>query len=213
MKVTRLAAVVLLLTGCSDADDPSQAIPTFRLEEVARYGSVDEEGAALTRVAGVAVADSTILMLESAPPRVAIFGQDGSWLRDVGRAGDGPGEFRRPSHIGLADGRVWVGDPSGGRLEVFGPEYTPVASYRWDLATDSLDTRAVPTILLSDGSILAGPGSLNIGAAVRGSLRYRSYLRATTAGEPTELLYREVLDPTDFLSAEIEAGTYERRPS
>ena len=86
-----------------------------------RLGSVDAEGASLTSVAAIEPEDSLVLVLESDPPRVAVFGRGGKWLRDIGRAGDGPGELRRPTHLGRLGDTIWVGDPAGGRLELFGP--------------------------------------------------------------------------------------------
>src|SRR5690606_39813363 len=86
-------AALLAVVGCSESEDLGDIVPDLHLEEIARFGSLDGEGSALSEVAGIAVTDSTVLILESRPPRIAVFDHDGEWLRDLGRSGDGPCEF------------------------------------------------------------------------------------------------------------------------
>lgn len=71
---------------------------------------MEGQGTAFTSISGVAFIDSTILVLESQPPRVAVLDLDGTWRRNIGRAGDGPGELRGPDQIGIVDETIWVGD-------------------------------------------------------------------------------------------------------
>ena len=61
---------------------------------------------------------------DSHVPALRVYGRDGSWLRDVGREGEGPGEYKRPDS-GLAilpDGRVALRDPGNGRITLYTPE-------------------------------------------------------------------------------------------
>ena len=193
----------LLVWACGDVGDGAKRAPSLHLEELQRYGSVDDHGSALTDVAAVLPSDSAVLILESDQPRVAVFSFDGTWQRDVGRAGDGPGEFRGPSYLAQVDGDLWVGDPRGARLERFGPDLNPMASYRWDIPPDTLGSWAFPTFPLADGSIVAGPGALSMGAATSGRTRHRSYFRTTADGHVLGELYRETLESADFFSAEV----------
>ena len=195
-----------VFSGCGAPDAPQPDVPVLRLQELSRLGTLEGEGSALTLVAGIALGDSTVLVLESRPARVAVFSYGGEWLRDFGRPGDGPGEFRWPSRLGVVDGEIWVGDPGGRRLEVFLPDGTPSRSYRWEVPPDSLGARAYPSAPLSDGSILAGPGTLSLGAASRGWVTHRSYYRATDAGEVLGEVYREVLASSDFTAGELPGG-------
>ena len=197
---------LLLLIGCSSPELDQPDVPSLDLREVSRIGTLDGVGSALSSVVGIAVTDSTVFVLESSPPRAAVFTRDGTWIQDLARAGDGPGELRRPSLIGVTDGGFWIGDPAGGRLEVFAQDGSHRASHRWDLAPDSLGARLFPTALLADGSILAGPGFLNLGAAGRGLVTHRAYRRVDESGEGIFELYREELIASDFMIADLESG-------
>jgi hypothetical protein len=58
--------------------------------------------------------------------RLKVFGADGSFLRSVGRAGDGPGEFRTVNHLALLEGdTIEVYDLGGARLQRLGPRFEP----------------------------------------------------------------------------------------
>jgi len=78
-----------------------------------------------------------------------VFTSSGGFVRTVGRAGSGPGEFRSPGTIGTRADSVWVGDVTLARISVLGPDGRPVR------------TIAVPfsgsAWLMADGSVLAAP--------------------------------------------------------
>jgi hypothetical protein len=198
--------VVDLLSGCGDSEPGGEPSPTLELHEHSRLGTVEGSGGMLTSVAGVLPDDSVVFVLEDNPARLTLFDRSGQWLRDVARQGDGPGELRRPSLLGRTGDQLWVGDPAGGRLEVFTSLGFSTQSYRWDLAPDSLGVRARPTALLADGSVLAGPGSLSIGVAASGRTTHRSYYRASPDGAVLGEIYRESLAASDFFSASISGG-------
>jgi hypothetical protein len=67
--------------------------------------------------------DGVIYMLDRQVPVIRSYGPDGMYLRDIGREGGGPGEYKNPGSMAtLADGRLLVRDPGNGRLSLFGPE-------------------------------------------------------------------------------------------
>ncbi len=196
----------LACVSCGAPEAAEKSTPELTLEPMARYGSRDEEGSSLTRPVGLVAGDSLVLILETDPPRIAVFARSGDWSGDIGRVGDGPGEFRRPSHIGRVEDLIWVGDARGGRLETFDRHGAPRDSHRWDVEPDSLGARAFPIALFRDGTVLAGPGGLSIGSAAVGRIRHRSYYQTDPSGLPLTNVYREVLDPADFFAVDLESG-------
>jgi len=51
---------------------------------------------------------------------VEVFDRDGRWIRTVGRAGPGPGEFSYPYDVKIdAEGRVFVCEFGNSRISVF----------------------------------------------------------------------------------------------
>jgi hypothetical protein len=64
--------------------------------------------------------DGTIFLLDRQVPVVRAYRPDGTHLRDIGREGGGPGEYRQPDGMTtLPDGRVLVRDPGNARIAVF----------------------------------------------------------------------------------------------
>jgi hypothetical protein len=201
-------AALLVVTACGVGERQGDVPGYLPVEEIARYGSVHDDGASFTSISGVAVGDSAIFVLETEPPRVAVLGHDGAWLRDMGRAGEGPGELVGPTWISLIGDTVWVRDPAGRRLEAFAKDGRPVASYRWTIAPDSLGAPLHPAAPLADGTILGGPGVLNISRAASGRTTHRTYRRASRSGHALDHLYREELRADDFMQARIGTGRF-----
>lgn len=68
---------------------------------------------------GVAAGDDgTIYLLQQAPVTIKAYAPDGTWLRNIGREGDGPGEFR-DGMFGLVRDTLFVQDPNNARLTTF----------------------------------------------------------------------------------------------
>lgn len=197
---------LLAVGACGSPRAGPGHVPTLRIQEETRIGSLEGEGSSLHSVVGVAVDDSAVFVLESDPPRVALFNTMGRWIKDVAAAGDGPGELRRPTLIGVLRDTLWVGDPTGGRLETYTEQGTPLRSYRWDVRPDSSGVGAFPSALLADGSLLAGPGGLGLSGPVSGHVTHQSYYRVSPDGEVLGTLYRRVLEPSDFVSAKLPNG-------
>lgn len=196
-----LFAAGFALAACAGPEAVPPGVPEIRLEEVQRFGSLAGDGSALSSVRAVELTDSTLLILESSPARVAVFDLDGRWLRDIGRAGEGPGEFRRPSALGVLDGKVWVGSSNGGRLEVLTMQGRSVSSHRWEVPADSLSEQALPSAQLADGSILTAPTTV-----IRPDRKARPYHRADAEGEVIEELYRMPVQEGEVFVAQHDAG-------
>lgn len=62
--------------------------------------------------------DGTIYVLQQAPVTIKAYAPDGTWLRNIGREGDGPGEFR-DGMFGLVRDTLFVQDPNNSRFTTF----------------------------------------------------------------------------------------------
>jgi hypothetical protein len=70
-------------------------------------------------------ARSIIYVVDAGSSRVLMFDDHGRFLKAVGRKGQGPGEFARPTGIGLTgDGGFAVADRDNNRIQLFGPDGT-----------------------------------------------------------------------------------------
>lgn len=100
----------------SDAD----AATVLRVVEDLRIGSVDDPDAGFTRIAGVRVAaDGRVVVLEQREMQIRVYDAQGRRVRVIGGEGEGPGEFRYPSSLGLRNDTIWVVDALSRRLTLF----------------------------------------------------------------------------------------------
>lgn len=85
------------------------------------------EGTELNRVAGAArLADGRLVVADEGDRTLKMFDADGAPLGRVGRAGDGPGEFRTIQAMGVhAADTVWVFDFTHARVTLVGPDAAP----------------------------------------------------------------------------------------
>jgi hypothetical protein len=68
-------------------------------------------------------ASGDIYVLDRQVMKVRMYGPDGTHIRDIGREGGGPGEFKGPDGMTtLPDGRLLVRDPGNARVAEFSPD-------------------------------------------------------------------------------------------
>ena len=139
--------------------------PAVQLVEELRVGSLTGpphltfgwiSDIAVTRDGNLYVADSQV-------PAIRRFGADGSYLGDVGREGQGPGEYRRLEHLALTpDDDLVVWDHTNARISYF----------------SGADGAFLRSFQAPVGSIMGGSGGLH--ASVRDTVRTRSTMRRGT---------------------------------
>jgi len=94
-------------------------------DEVYRIGSLDGEvWETFGDVAGVAFdGEGNLHVLDRQASRVTVVAPDGSFLREVGGPGEGPGELRMPvAFTVMRDGRVVIADLGHRAYQIFGPD-------------------------------------------------------------------------------------------
>ena len=67
--------------------------------------------------------EGNVYVADTFNDRIESFDAEGNFIRQFGKAGDGPGYFARPKGVAIdADGHVWVADAVQDRVQVFTPE-------------------------------------------------------------------------------------------
>ena len=123
-------------------------------------------------------ADGRMYVLDGHGPVLRMYAADGTWVQNVGREGEGPGEYKQPDS-GLAmrpDGKLLLRDPGNGRISIYD---SGVYEGSWPL-TGGLNTSS-PMVVTRDGATLTLVIK-NLGTSVmewqRGLARY--HLDGTT---------------------------------
>lgn len=94
-------------------------------EEVYRIGSLDGDlWETFGDIAGVAFdGEGNLYVLDRQASRVTVVAPDGSFVREVGGPGDGPGELRMPAAFTvMPDGRVVIADLGHRAYQIFGAD-------------------------------------------------------------------------------------------
>jgi hypothetical protein len=106
---------------------------TFHLVEEVRIGSVEgSETETFGRVGAIAAGrDGRIWVLDGQGPVIRMFDPDGCYVRDVGRQGSGPGEYRQVLGMqALHAGGVAIWDIGNNRITVYDEDGDYATSHR-----------------------------------------------------------------------------------
>jgi hypothetical protein len=192
-----LAAVCLLLsapfqstdTVVVRANNPPEWGEGARLVEEIRIGSVDgSEEYTFGRITGVAIGpEGSVYVGDDQIPVIRQFRSDGTWFRNIGRKGQGPGEYSSIDGMRSLDGRTLsILDQRNGRVTTYlDAEYHSSFPSRSGLfsadvfAVDTAGVSYVRTVLRDPG-----PGQL---PTSRSDSDY-GWVRMTTDGEVLDTL-------------------------
>jgi 6-bladed beta-propeller len=105
---------------------PAGGAATIKPQELWRVGG-DEEGVIFGVIRDAAVDDAgNVYLLDVQLNQVHVFDRDGKFVRDIGREGEGPGEFRRPSSLFLTpDGKIAIVQSMPGKFILLTPDGLP----------------------------------------------------------------------------------------
>ena len=63
--------------------------------------------------------DHNVYVLDEQARHVRVYDSDGTYVKTLGRDGEGPGEFNVPIGLAISNGRLLVRDPANGRVQLF----------------------------------------------------------------------------------------------
>ena len=93
--------------------------------------------------------DGYVYVCDSRANNIKKFDSSGNFIKTIGREGQGPGEFNRPSRIAITNGRLFVWDSRNMRLCVLSPDGEFIKSL-----TISIEERPQQIIALSNGDLV-----------------------------------------------------------
>lgn len=138
-----------------------------RLEEQLAIGEeVGDDAYLLGAITDAWATDDRIYIVDSQAPAVRAFDHQGNYLHDIGRTGQGPGEYSRPMAMAVdAGGRVLVTDIAGARMNIYDAAGETLES--WSLGSP---TAAMGLVLADDGEIFTRmmemPDNMEFGGAI-----------------------------------------------
>jgi hypothetical protein len=116
---------------------PSEGTTTLKPQELWRAGG-DDEDVIFGVVRQIDVDDAgNVYLLDVQLNQVHVFDRDGNFLREIGREGEGPGEFRRPSSMFIMpDGRIAIVQMMPGKIILINADGTPGGDFHAPEAPD-----------------------------------------------------------------------------
>lgn len=151
--------------------------PLVRIGSAGIGGNLRETFELLTDL--VVLPADRIVLVDNRGARVAVFDSAGEWLRDIGRRGEGPGEYTGPLHASVLADTVFVWDALQRRLSRFADDGSFLGSTIFPEWTARSPFAAVPGAYVRE----VETGQLADPAPARGAL-----IRTSRSGERPDTL-------------------------
>ena len=159
----RVALSVAMIMACSQdttriqaLDDPPVA---FRVELDLRIdGSGADSEQFMSSIAGLKIDESgRILAADVNESRITMFDSTGRWIRNIGRQGNGPGEFSSIGTFGFFSDSIWVIDPDAKRVQLFLADGSFARMFECSVqpSDPTAYSSAPPAAYLGNGRVLA----------------------------------------------------------
>lgn len=157
--------VLSVVAGIATVSPGAAQVPLQLIPEL-RIGSVDRANYALTSVRALEVGtDGSIFVSQSDEATIRVFDSTGRFLRNIGRRGNGPGEFQDVSRLGWSGDTLWVSDYQQSRISMFSQsgELLNSMTIGGPILPGVSARPTSPAALLKDGNVLGLPsaGSLD----------------------------------------------------
>lgn len=175
-------------------------------------GDTDDEDEFFGVIAQILTDDEgNVYLLDAQLNQVKVFTASGEFLRDIGREGEGPGEFRTPNSMFFTkDGTIGVLQVAPGKIVLLTPEGEPAGDY-------PLPVREDGGMLLLLGSNSRG-GNLVLAAAANafseGRFDQTRYLTGIDGDGKEIARYHEEVRTIDFANPVLDSkvwDTFDRR--
>ena len=123
MRPHLLPALLLPLLACGTGDvRATDATPPWRAEAVTTIGS-DSGDASFASIRSLLFGKrGELIVVDQRSKEVKVFDSAGTFLRRIGRAGAGPGEYADPYSVAWLRDTLALLDPGNARIGLFGPD-------------------------------------------------------------------------------------------
>ncbi len=178
---------ILVFSACSRdrIHQASFADREYVAVEELRIGSPDDAELAFTWFRELAVGpDGSIYTLHPQEQTIRVHDTEGSFIRTVGRRGEGPGEFKSVGRMGILGDTLWTLDFGTYRFTFFSlqGEFLGTSRIPVDLGQSLEESPPRPNGLFSDGSI-SGSFPAWSRLVARGEITTNAILKMDSAGQ------------------------------
>ncbi|MFH1754456.1 MAG: 6-bladed beta-propeller [Candidatus Latescibacterota bacterium] len=196
--------------------NPNKAVEpakTVELKELWRVGGDTDDEDEFFGVIGTILTDKkgNVYLLDSQLSQVKIFSQSGEFIRNIGREGEGPGEFRSPTGMFFTEaGLLGVMQIAPGKIVLLTSEGEPAGEYPLPASEDG------GFLLLLGGNSGAGNVVMAMGKNAFSEQKFETtrYLASIDAKGIETARYHEETRGIDFANAlldEMTWDTFDRR--